>query len=80
MGVKMFLDAVLELQEMQKGKHYCAYLSGNLTAEIKNYKHDQLENFGIGKENFRRCSKGKGLCTRDRQFAEHCSVECESRR
>ena len=48
--VKMFLDAVLELQEMQKGKHYCAYLSGNLTAEIKNYKHDQLENFGIGKE------------------------------
>ena len=48
--VKMFLDAVVELQEMQKGKHYCAYLSGNLTAEIKNYKHDQLENFGIGKE------------------------------
>jgi len=48
--VKMFLDAVLELQEMQKGKHYCAYLSGNLTAEIKNYKHDQLYNFGIGKE------------------------------
>lgn len=48
--VKMFLDAVLELQEMQKGKHYCAYLSGNLTAEIKNYKHDQLDNFGIGKE------------------------------
>jgi ATP-dependent DNA helicase RecQ len=26
--VKMFLDTVLELQEMQKGKHYCAYLFG----------------------------------------------------
>ncbi len=47
--VKMFLDAVLELQEMQKGKHYCAYLAGNLTADIKNYKHDQLPNFGKGK-------------------------------
>jgi ATP-dependent DNA helicase RecQ len=48
--VKMFLDAVLELQEMQKGKHYCAYLSGNITADIKNYKHDQLPNFGKGKD------------------------------
>jgi ATP-dependent DNA helicase RecQ len=48
--VKMFLDTVLELQEMQKGKHYCAYLSGNITADIKNYKHDQLPNFGKGKD------------------------------
>ncbi|MBI1838463.1 MAG: DNA helicase RecQ [Flavobacteriia bacterium] len=48
--VSMFLNAVKDLQEMQKSKHYCAYLAGNVTADIKNYKHDQLPNFGIGKD------------------------------
>ncbi len=35
---------------MQKAKHICSYLSGNLTADIKAYKHNQLPGFGIGKE------------------------------
>ena len=48
--VKMLLDAIVDLQEMQKHKHYCSYLVGNLTSDIKSYKHDQLSNFGIGKE------------------------------
>jgi len=48
--VKMLLDAIVDLQEMQKHKHYCSYLVGNLTSDIKSYKHDQLPNFGIGKE------------------------------
>ena len=48
--VKMLLDAIADLQEMQKHKHYCSYLVGNLTSDIKSYKHDQLPNFGIGKE------------------------------
>jgi ATP-dependent DNA helicase RecQ len=48
--VIMLLKAITDLQEMQKAKHICAYLSGNLTAEIKSYKHDGLEGFGCGKD------------------------------
>jgi ATP-dependent DNA helicase RecQ len=48
--VTMLLQAVLDLQEMQKAKHYCAYLSGHVTSDIKSYKHDALPGFGSGKE------------------------------
>lgn len=48
--VLKLLNAILELEEQQKAKHLCAYLSGNVTAEIKNYKHNLLPNFGIGKD------------------------------
>ncbi len=39
------------LEETQKAKHYCAFLSGNITSDIKAYKHNTLPLFGIGKEN-----------------------------
>ena len=39
------------LEETQKAKHYCAFLSGNITSDIKAYKHNILPLFGIGKEN-----------------------------
>jgi ATP-dependent DNA helicase RecQ len=48
--VLMLLNAIQDLQEMQKAKHYCAYLSGNLTSDIKSYKHNTLPGFGCGKE------------------------------
>jgi ATP-dependent DNA helicase RecQ len=48
--VLMLLEAVHDLQEMQKAKHYCAYLSGHVTSDIKSYKHDALPGFGVGKE------------------------------
>ena len=48
--LKMLLDAITDLQEMQKHKHYCSFLVGNITSDIKSYKHDLLPNFGIGKE------------------------------
>lgn len=48
--VSMLLKAISDLQEMQKAKHVCAYLSGNLTADIKSYKHDCLNGFGCGKD------------------------------
>ncbi len=48
--VVMLLEAVRDLQEMQKAKHYCAYLSGHVTSDIKSYKHDALPGFGSGKE------------------------------
>lgn len=44
------LTAVELLNEMQRSKHYCAFLAGKVTADIKAYKHDLLELFGVGKE------------------------------
>jgi ATP-dependent DNA helicase RecQ len=48
--VHQLLQVVDVLQEMQKSKHVCAFLSGGVTAEIKSYRHDQMPMFGIGKE------------------------------
>ena len=48
--VEMLLNAIVLMDETQKAKHYCAYLSGHVTADIKAYKQDQLPTFGIGKE------------------------------
>jgi ATP-dependent DNA helicase RecQ len=46
--VLMLLKAIKELQETQKSKHLCAFLSGNVTSEIKAYKHNLLKGFGCG--------------------------------
>ena len=48
--VFMLLNVISVLEETQKAKHYCAFLSGNVTADIKQYKHDLFPSFGIGKE------------------------------
>jgi ATP-dependent DNA helicase RecQ len=40
----------LSLDETQKAKHICAFLSGSITPDITAYKHDKLEGFGLGKE------------------------------
>ncbi|NBW59836.1 MAG: RecQ family ATP-dependent DNA helicase, partial [Crocinitomicaceae bacterium] len=48
--VLMLLNAISLLEETQKAKHYCAFLSGHLTADIKQYKHDLFPSFGVGKE------------------------------
>jgi ATP-dependent DNA helicase RecQ len=48
--VLMLLNAISVLEETQKAKHYCAFLSGHVTADIKQYKHDLFPSFGIGKE------------------------------
>ena len=45
----LLLKALLELQETQKAKHYCSFLAGNITSDIKTYKHDTLKGFGSGK-------------------------------
>jgi ATP-dependent DNA helicase RecQ len=49
-SVTNLLKAVTILEETQKAKHYCAFLSGNLTSDIKAYKHNVLPLFGVGKE------------------------------
>ena len=48
--VKLLLEGIEELQEMQKAKHICSYISGKLTSDIKSYKHDALEGYGKGSE------------------------------
>ena len=48
--VKILLDSVVVLEEQQKAKHLCAFIAGNITAEIKSYRHDQNPLFGKGKE------------------------------
>jgi len=48
--VTMLLNSVKLLDETQKSKHYCAFLSGHVTSDIKAYKHDKLATFGIGQE------------------------------
>ena len=48
--VTMLLKAVIALEETQKAKHICSFLSGMNTSDIKSYKHDLLPDFGIGKE------------------------------
>lgn len=49
-AVVVLLNALIALNEMQKAKHLCAFISGNVTAEIKSYRHDLHELFGSGKE------------------------------
>ncbi len=44
------LNAVVELKEMQRGTHICAFLNGESTTEITSYKHDLLPHFGSGKD------------------------------
>jgi ATP-dependent DNA helicase RecQ len=44
------LNVVKELGEVQKAKHICSFITGKVTSDIKSYKHDTFENFGIGKE------------------------------
>lgn len=47
--VLLLLKAIDELNETQKTKHLCAFLAGNLTADIKSYKHNKLAGYGSGK-------------------------------
>lgn len=48
--VLKLLQAVLDLKEMQRFKHLCAFLAGDKTSDIISYKHDALPSFGIGKD------------------------------
>lgn len=48
--VQNLLKTVDALNEMQRSKHICAFLAGKVTADIKAYKHDKHELFGVGDE------------------------------
>ncbi len=49
-AVVKLLQAVMELDEQVKAKHYCAFLSGVATSEIKAFKHELLPGFGQGSD------------------------------
>jgi len=44
------LKGIVELKEMQRAKHLCAFLAGEKTSEIVSYKHNELSCFGAGKD------------------------------
>lgn len=48
--VNLLLNAIVQLNESQKAKHYCSFLSGNVTSDIKSYQHNKLSMFGAGKD------------------------------
>ena len=48
--IKILLESVIALEELQKAKHLCAFIAGNVIAEIKSYKHDKHVLFGRGRE------------------------------
>jgi len=48
--VHLLLQSVKALEQMQKAKHLCAFVAGNLTSEIKSYRHDANPLFGKGSE------------------------------
>jgi ATP-dependent DNA helicase RecQ len=48
--VELLIQSVLALEELQKPKYICSFLTGNVTSEIKSYKHDQHPLFGKGSE------------------------------
>ncbi len=48
--VQLLLQSVLALEEMQKPKHICSFITGNITTDIKSYKHDKHSLFGKGSE------------------------------
>lgn len=49
-SVVKLLQVIVDLEEMQKAKHVCSFVSGKVTSDIKSYKHDQMPNFGIGQD------------------------------
>jgi ATP-dependent DNA helicase RecQ len=48
--VKLFLESVVALNQVQKAKYLCNFLTGNKSSDIVAYKHDKLKLFGSGKE------------------------------
>jgi ATP-dependent DNA helicase RecQ len=48
--VQKLLQVVQALNETQRSKHICAFLSGKSNADMQSYKHDQHVLFGIGKD------------------------------
>jgi len=48
--VKVLLEAILELKERFKAKYVIQLVSGDATAEIKSYKHNELCLFGKGSD------------------------------
>jgi ATP-dependent DNA helicase RecQ len=48
--VATVIEAVLEVKEKFKAKHIVDVLTGNVTATVKSYKHNELELFGKGIE------------------------------
>jgi ATP-dependent DNA helicase RecQ len=47
-SVHLLLKSINQLEEMQKVKHICSFIAGNMTSDIKSYRHNLLSCFGKG--------------------------------
>ena len=48
--VLLLLKVVKELNQTHKSKHYCSFISGNLTSDIKSFNHHNNALFGCGND------------------------------
>ena len=48
--VLLLLKSIQALNQMQKTKHICAFITGKKTSDIVSYRHDQHELFGADKD------------------------------
>jgi ATP-dependent DNA helicase RecQ len=48
--MSMLLETIKELKQQFKGKHIIHVLQGNITNDIKKFKHDELRQFGEGQD------------------------------
>lgn len=48
--VQQLLEVILETKEKHKAKHLVSILMGDATNDVRTYKHDKLESFGVGAE------------------------------
>jgi ATP-dependent DNA helicase RecQ len=81
------LKVVDALKETQRSKHYCSFLSGTVNSDVKAYKHDQHELFGVGKEKDEhfwnaviRQSVVAGLLTKDIETYGVLKISAEGRK
>ncbi len=73
--IVMLLKVVKALNEKHKGTHIADVLAGKTNQEITNYKHNELELFGIGKE---KDSKVWNSIIRQALLKEYIRKEIES--
>ncbi|MAO31972.1 MAG: DNA helicase RecQ [Crocinitomicaceae bacterium] len=48
--VEKLLNVINDLNEMHKAKHYCSFLCGKSTTDVKQFNHQNLASFGSGKD------------------------------
>ena len=83
----LLLETIKETKQQCKEKHIVNLLIGNLSADIKQFKHDELSRFGEGKDKSEKFwhsivkqSMFEGLLTHDAENAEILKISAQGER